>query len=254
MGTTTIEQSSSSSPPPNKRRWSNLIPFFVALIVIAEIAFLYRLDIAKNASLVHNWTDSLYFNCEEWLEKQDSLPYYRDFQTEPIWVSGLDEEFNSCAIGCKFGHNPGLDKSPDAAFGLHQNEATASVIRSMESATYYAENDIARARRWIWPGSRLTTGGDFGSGYAVVMTTSLSSDVPVGYFSWAEYDIMAPPQPKTESALAAAFISNCAARNFRLQALEKLEKSNIKIDSYGGCHRNRDGRGQHRNMFILFPS
>lgn len=79
-------------------------------------------------------------------------------------------------------------------------------------------------------------------GYDIVMTTSLSSDVPVGYFSWAEYDIMAPVQPKTEKALAAAFISNCAARNFRLQALEGLEKENIKIDSYGGCHRNRDGR------------
>ncbi|CAA2995068.1 glyco 3-alpha-L-fucosyltransferase A-like isoform X2 [Olea europaea subsp. europaea] len=83
---------------------------------------------------------------------------------------------------------------------------------------------------------------DGGRGYDVVMTTSLSSDVPVGYFSWAEYDIMAPVQPKTESALAAAFISNCAARNFRLQALVALEKSNIKIDSYGGCHRNRNGR------------
>lgn len=77
-----------------------------------------------------------------------------------------------------------------------------------------------------------------------MMTTSLSSDVPVGYFSWAEYEIMAPVQPKTEKALAAAFISNCGARNFRLQALEALEKSNIKIDSYGGCHRNRDGRGK----------
>lgn len=75
------------------------------------------------------------------------------------------------------------------------------------------------------------------------MTTSLSSDVPVGYFSWAEYDIMAPVQPKTEKALAAAFISNCGARNFRLQGLEALEKANIKIDSYGGCHRNRDGKG-----------
>lgn len=81
-------------------------------------------------------------------------------------------------------------------------------------------------------------------GYDVVMTTSLSSDVPVGYFSWAEYDIMAPVEPKTESALAAAFISNCAARNFRLQALIGLENANIKIDSYGGCHRNRDGRGE----------
>ena len=84
------------------------------------------------------------------------------------------------------------------------------------------------------------------------MTTSLSSDVPVGYFSWAEYDIMAPVQPKTENALAAAFISNCGARNFRLQALEGLEKANIKIDSYGGCHRNRDGSGAHFKYFWPF--
>uniref|UniRef100_A0A2C9V5A9 Fucosyltransferase n=1 Tax=Manihot esculenta TaxID=3983 RepID=A0A2C9V5A9_MANES len=83
---------------------------------------------------------------------------------------------------------------------------------------------------------------DGGRGYNIIMTTSLSSDVPVGYFSWAEYDIMAPVQPKTEKALAAAFISNCGARNFRLQALEGLEKAKITIDSYGGCHRNRDGR------------
>ncbi|KAK9677897.1 hypothetical protein RND81_11G174700 [Saponaria officinalis] len=83
---------------------------------------------------------------------------------------------------------------------------------------------------------------DGGRGYDIIMTTSLSSDVPVGYFSWSEYDIMAPVQPKTESALAAAFISNCGARNFRLQALEGLEKSGITIDSYGGCHRNRDGQ------------
>ena len=78
-----------------------------------------------------------------------------------------------------------------------------------------------------------------------MMTTSLSSDVPVGYFSWAEYDIMAPVQPKTEKAIAAAFISNCGAPNFRLKALEALMKSSIKIDSYGGCHRNRDGEGMY---------
>lgn len=88
-------------------------------------------------------------------------------------------------------------------------------------------------------------------GYNIVMTTSLSSDVPVGYFSWAEYNIMAPVKPKTEKALAAAFISNCGARNFRLQALEALERTNISIDSYGGCHRNHDGRG---NLIILINS
>ena len=100
----------------------------------------------------------------------------------------------------------------------------------MESTQYCSENNIDQARR---------------RGYDIIMTTSLSSDVPVGYFSWAENDIMAPVQPKTESAIAAAFISNCGARNFRLQAVEGLERANIKIDSYGDCHRNRDGRGVH---------
>lgn len=76
-----------------------------------------------------------------------------------------------------------------------------------------------------------------------MMTTSLSSDVPVGYFSWSEYDIMAPLQPKTEKSHAAAFISNCAGNNFRLEALEGLEKVNVSIDSYGLCHRNHDGDG-----------
>ena len=82
------------------------------------------------------------------------------------------------------------------------------------------------------------------------MTTSLSSDIPVGYFSWAEYDIMAPVPPKTEEALAAAFISNCGARNFRLQALEMLENLDVKIDSYGGCHRNRDGKGTPSLLYV----
>lgn len=57
---------------------------------------------------------------------------------------------------------------------------------------------------------------------------------------------MAPLQPKTEKALAAAFISNCIAQNFRLQALEALmEEANVTVDSYGTCHRNRDERGMY---------
>ncbi|KAL4276006.1 hypothetical protein HN51_058937 [Arachis hypogaea] len=235
-----------------KRKCSNLMPLVVALVVIAEIAFLGRLDMAENAAMVTDFfyrsraasvvdgADDLDFgllvgrtnkknseseSCEEWLEREDSVTYERDFNKEPVYVTGADQEWKSCAVGCKFGYDG--DRTPDAAFGLPQPSGTASVLRSMESAQYYSENNLAMARR---------------RGYKIVMTTSLSSDVPVGYFSWAEYDIMAPVKPKSESALAAAFISNCGARNFRLQALEALEKENIKIDSYGGCHRNHDGR------------
>lgn len=240
-------QEGSSVLTPTKKKWSNLMPLFVALVVVAEIAFLGRLDIAKNVDVVNSWTDSFYSapaskelavggddlgldgleseSCEEWLEKEDAVVYSRDFRKNPILVSGAEQEWKTCAVGCKFEYNS--HGKLDASFGIPQPAGTASVIRSMESAQYYSENKIDLARR---------------RGYDIIMTTSLSSDVPVGYFSWAEYDIMAPVQPKTESAIAAAFISNCGARNFRLQALEALEKANVKIDSYGGCHRNRDGR------------
>ncbi|EOX98263.1 hypothetical protein QUC31_015259 [Theobroma cacao] len=246
------------SPPSasvsNKKKWSNLMPLVVALVVIAEVAFLCRLDMANNAAFFDSWPEMFYKShpsgevqvysvenigiealggdqnsvtesCEEWLEREDAVVYSRDFGKDPIWVSGAEQEWKTCAVSCKFGYDP--SKKIDAAFGLPQPRGVASVLRSMESASYYSENNIAQAR---------------GRGYNIVMTTSLSSDVPVGYFSWAEYDIMAPVMPKTETALAAAFISNCGARNFRLEALVGLEKANIKIDSYGGCHRNHDGR------------
>ena len=35
-----------------KRKWTNLMPLVVALVVVAEIAFLGRLDMAKNAEMV----------------------------------------------------------------------------------------------------------------------------------------------------------------------------------------------------------
>ncbi|KAJ9561031.1 hypothetical protein OSB04_006191 [Centaurea solstitialis] len=266
--TSTSSSSSSASTSPSsmnnhnsRKKWSNFLPLFLVLVFIAEISFLGRLDLIKNADLLNSWTESFYQfttnsfsssslddaadegsvlglpgtkldvvgssdggeSCEEWLEREDSVVYSRDFEKNPVYVNGAEQEWKSCDVECKFGFE---NKKADAVFGLPNGANTAGVLRSMESAQYYAENNIAMARR---------------KGYNIIMTTSLSSDVPVGYFSWAEYDLMAPVQPKTEKALAAAFISNCAARNFRLQALEGLEKSNIKIDSYGGCHRNRDG-------------
>ncbi|KAL6522574.1 Alpha-(1,3)-fucosyltransferase 11 [Orobanche minor] len=256
----TSYSSSSSSSNSNKKKWSSFLPILVGLVVIGEIAFLCRLDmVKKNSGLVNSWAESFYHftqtssfsawstddaagsvpdqdrdddratdpdeSCEAWLEKEDYVSHSRDFKIDPIFVLGADEEWEKCAVGCKFGSGNG--KKPDAAFGIPSQTGTAGVLRSMESASYYSENGIANARR---------------KGYDVVMTTSLSSDVPVGYFSWAEYDIMAPLGPKTERALAAAFISNCGARNFRLQALIALENANITIDSYGGCHRTRDGR------------
>lgn len=250
------------------RRWTRWLLFLVLAAGVCKIIFLGNLDIGKQSSILATWKSNfyelslpsgktnslgragLYFDevnssagtndplikitgdpvddiCEAWLEKEDRFTYYRNFTTEPIWVVGEEKDWNTCSVGCVFTSSLTPERKPDAGFGYGRGGETASVLRSMESSHYYPENDIAVAR---------------GKGYNVIMTTSLSSDVPVGYFSWAEYDIMASIQPKTEKALAAAFISNCGAHNFRLQALEQLQKLNVPVDSYGGCHRNRDGR------------
>lgn len=104
----------------NKRKWSNLMPLFVGLVVIAEIGFLGRLDMAKNAALVDSWTDLFsrsppshevvvhgvdglglglvgddrgleLESCEDWLEKEDAVEYSRNFEKEPILVSGAEQ-------------------------------------------------------------------------------------------------------------------------------------------------------------------
>ncbi|KAL6646009.1 hypothetical protein ACP70R_017617 [Stipagrostis hirtigluma subsp. patula] len=231
-----------------RRRWGVLLPLLVGAAFLAEIAFLGRLDMAKNAEAVESWTTAFYRRsapwgrgappagglgeddeeirrCQERLEREDAVPYDRDFDRDPVLVGGAAKDWNKCFVGCEFGFS--ASKTPDATFGIAPDPSVDSILRSMESSQYYSENNIAVAR---------------GRGYKIVMTTSLSSDVPVGYFSWAEYDMMAPVPPKTELALAAAFISNCGARNFRLQALEMLENLDVQIDSYGSCHRNRDGK------------
>jgi glycoprotein 3-alpha-L-fucosyltransferase len=73
----------------------------------------------------------------------------------------------------------------------------------------------------------------------LVGTTALDSDVPVPYYSWAEYNYMNPVQPKTATAMMAVFISNCASPK-RLTILQDLMKYGVTIHSYGRCMKNAD--------------
>jgi glycoprotein 3-alpha-L-fucosyltransferase len=105
-----------------KKKWSNLMPLVMALVVIVEITFLGRLDMDKNAALVDSWADLFYRSppqedlfyrsppqedlleslgfsdrpsesesCEEWLEKEDAVVYSREFEKEPILVTGAEK-------------------------------------------------------------------------------------------------------------------------------------------------------------------
>ncbi|KAJ3673686.1 hypothetical protein LUZ60_005678 [Juncus effusus] len=221
----------SRRPRKLKLNWKVLTPLAIALLVLAEISYLTGLDLGKNSSF--SVTDAVFHgsrftdvrSCENWLSNEGKINYSRDFITDPVLVSGSEQqEWSECSVGCRFGI--GVDGIADATFNAHRDPRVERILRSMESSEYYIENRIDVAR---------------GRGYNIIMTTSLSSDIPVGYFSWTEYDFMAPLKPKNEKILAAAFISNCNGNNFRLKALEMLEESGVKIDSYGSCLRNRDG-------------
>ena len=107
-----------SNQQQQRRRWPSLMPLLAALVVFAEIAFLGRLDMAeKAASVVEQWSTPLYSssssssssaswtlkgldededrgdtrNCEEWLEREDAVPYSRDFGKDPILVHGMQK-------------------------------------------------------------------------------------------------------------------------------------------------------------------
>lgn len=109
--------------------WSNLMPLFIALVVVSEITFLGRLDMAKNVAMVQSWTNTFYYpsssslegrtsmeysslegsksmeysalgneekwvgagDCEEWLEREDAVTYSRDFEKDPVLVSGAEQ-------------------------------------------------------------------------------------------------------------------------------------------------------------------
>ncbi|BDA42419.1 Putative fucosyltransferase-like protein [Coccomyxa sp. Obi] len=169
-------------------------------------------------------------SCESWLSQADAHTDGRDFQRQPITVleaSGRDADLADCAIPCKIvGNSLRQNKEGtvvyDAHFGDSSKGEGLSVLRNMESMTNYPELAVERAHA---------------NGYDIVMTTRLDSDVPASYLSWAEYMVMKPLVPKQEDV--AAFISNCGAKSFRLQALEALS-ANFSVHSYGRCMRNRD--------------
>lgn len=111
----------------SKRKWTRFMPLVVAMVVLAEIASLNRLDMAKNAAMVDSWVDLFYGSshlqegsegfskmgsgisaindgiiatesCEEWLEKEDAVEYSRDFSKVPVLVSGSEKVLSTLLL------------------------------------------------------------------------------------------------------------------------------------------------------------
>lgn len=65
------------------------------------------------------------------------------------WTSSIHgmQEWKTCDVSCLFRINP--SKKPDASLDLTLRSGVASILRSMESASYYLNNNVDQARRWV---------------------------------------------------------------------------------------------------------
>ena len=96
---------------------------------------------------------------------------------------------------------------------------------SMESARNYPELGIASD---AWKQNLFYS------------TTSFQSEVPLPYFSWAEYEIQSPAVQYDSVIKGASFIaSNCNSKNEREVVMKELKKM-MRVDSLGRCLNNAE--------------
>ena len=72
-------------------------------------------------------------------------------------------------------------------------------------------------------------------------TTSFQSDIPVPYYSKAEYNIRNPPVDWDNAIKGASFVANnCASLSNREEVVRELIESPLRVDSLSGCLHNAE--------------
>lgn len=100
------------------------------------------------------------------------------------------------------------------------------IILTMEGKQYYSE---AHVRAAAYRDRRF---------YA---TTSFRSEIPVPYFSWAEYRIQHPAVDFSKAIKGASFLANnCGSQNRREELVSNLTKSALRVDSLSACLHNAE--------------
>ena len=70
-------------------------------------------------------------------------------------------------------------------------------------------------------------------------TTSFRSEVPLPYFSWAEYDITGQAVDYNTSIKGASFMAkNCGSRSNREGIVKEMQNSTFRVDSLSKCLKN----------------
>lgn len=178
----------------------------------------------------------------------------RNYTLQPIIVissdrgGGYRRMLHDCSVPCLISGEVSAWATADAWLERIPSKARAQrppkvcplqsfILLSQESEAYYSSLNPRAAREGGWD---------------LLATTSQRSDVPLTYAS-NRYDWLAPPMPFSNKTKAAAvFISNCDAKNERLELVEALIKAGFPVNSYGKClHNANAGASRAAKMQVL---
>jgi hypothetical protein len=128
--------------------------------------------------------------------------------------------FTDCDIPCHSAGNPSL-------VGKRTVDGTNWTLTfSMEGPKYY---------------SQLVIPHDAYQQNRFYSTTSYQSEVPLPYYSWAEYKIQQPELDYDKAVKAGVFLArNCHSANNREAVVKALQESDFRIDSLSGCLHNAE--------------
>lgn len=132
--------------------------------------------------------------------------------------SSVAQPFDDCDIPC-------LHSGHSSLMGTRRIDGTNWTIRfSMEGPQYYP---IVRVKKQAYRESKFYS------------TTSYESEIPLPYFSWAEYKIHSPPIDYDSAIKGAVFLArNCNSRNNREQLIRQLQATSFRVDSLSTCLQN----------------
>lgn len=100
------------------------------------------------------------------------------------------------------------------------------ILSTMEGERYYRQAKVGR---------KSYLNNQF---YA---TTSFQSEIPLPYFSWAEYNIQHAAVDFDKSIKGASFMANnCDSNNKREELVLALMASQLRVDSLSSCHHNAE--------------
>eukprot|EP00977_Amphora_coffeiformis_P011734 scaffold2849_cov174-Amphora_coffeaeformis.AAC.25 len=145
----------------------------------------------------------------------------------PIWIKdnthgGTPQPFEDCDIPC-------LHSGRDSIMTTREIDQTPFTFTfSMEGEAYYGQLKIDHQQ---WRENKF---------YA---TTAFNSEIPLPYFSFAEYDILHKYKPVNfdEAIKGALFLArNCGSRNNRENVVKGLQNSTFRLDSLSSCLHNAD--------------